>query len=114
VSLHSYEHNKRPPQGAEYVRLTSPLLSARFKTTHASGPVAARLNQADELGALLKPLQFLRALKSLSVTSSGVTAVFDYGNPPFIPADVVADVVPRLVHLAGVVDGAAPNPPPLD
>lgn len=107
VALHSYEHNRRPPQGAEHFRPASSVLAARFKTSHASAEVARRLNAAEGLGEMLKPLQFLRALKSLSVTESGVTAIFDYGNPPFIPADVVATWVPRLVFLARVADGDA-------
>ncbi len=105
VELHSYAHNKRPAQGTRSVRLVSPRLNALFKTTHADDSVAARLNDAKELDGQLKPLKFLRQLKTLSVTSSGITAVFDYGNPAYIPREVIDDVLPRLLAVARVVDG---------
>ncbi|HXS16041.1 MAG TPA: hypothetical protein VN764_02570 [Polyangiaceae bacterium] len=104
VELHSYVHNKRPAPGTRSVRLMSPRLNNLFKTTHADDAVAARLNSAD-LDEPLKPLKFLRTLKTLSVTSSGITAVFDYGNPAYIPAEVIDDVLPRLLAVARVVEG---------
>jgi len=104
VELHSYVHNKRPSLNTRSVRLMSARLNALFKTTHADDSVAARLNNAQELDELLKPLKFLRTLKTLSVTSSGIVAVFDYGNPAYIPAEVIDDVLPRLLAVARVVD----------
>lgn len=104
VGLHSYVHNKRPAQGMRSVRLVSPRLSTAFKTAHADDAVADRLNDAKDLDEQLKPLKFLRQLKTLSVTSSGIAAVFDYGNPGYIPAEVIDDTLPRLLALAQVVD----------
>lgn len=112
VELHSYVHNKRPAPGTRSVHLMSPRLSALFKTTHADDAVVARLNSAD-LDDLLKPFKFLRALKTLSVTSSGISAVFDYGNPAYIPAEVIDDVLPRLLAVARVVDGPAEGDGPV-
>lgn len=104
VSLHSYSHNKRPANGQRDFRPTSAVLSSQFKTAQASDAIKDRINSNKELPVVIKPLKFLRELKTLSVTENGVTAVFDYGSPPYIPASVVEDVLPRLVALARVVD----------
>jgi hypothetical protein len=104
VSLHSYGHNKRPMGERRSFRPESRVLSGLFKTAHASDELIGRINQSEELSRQLKPLKFLRELKTLSVTESGIVAVFDYGNPPFIPASVVEDVLPRLASLGRVVE----------
>ncbi len=104
VSLHSYAHNKRPAQGQRNFRPTSKVLSTQFKTAQASDEIMERLNADEALPSVVKPLKFLRELKTLSVTENGVTAVFDYGSPPYIPASIVEDVLPRLVSLAQVVE----------
>lgn len=104
VTLHSYAHNKRPSKGQLSFRPASRILSAQFRTSHASPEMIDKLNQAESLEEILKPLKFLRPLKTLSVTASGVTAVFDYGSPPFIPSSVVEDVLPRLVALARIFE----------
>lgn len=113
VSLHSYVHNKRAVQGQRTFRPTSKILSAQFQTAQASDEIMARFNRDQQLPGIIKPLKFLRELKTLSVTESGVTAVFDYGSPPYIPASVVEDVLPRMAALAQVVepspDGAGGN-----
>lgn len=106
VSLHSYAHNKRPANGQRDFRPPSTVLSSQFKTAQASDAIMERINSNRELPAVIKPLKFLRELKTLSVTESGVTAVFDYGRPPYIPASVVEDVLPRLFALARVVEGS--------
>lgn len=104
VALHSYVHNRRSNAGQRSFRPASRVLSAQFKTAHASPELILALSQADDLSETLRPLKFLRELKTLSVTESGVTAIFDYGNPPFIPAATVEDVLPRLVALARVFE----------
>jgi hypothetical protein len=104
VSLHSYAHNKRPASGQRTFRPTSKVLSSQFQTAQASDVIMARLNGDEALPALIKPLKFLRELKTLSVTENGVTAVFDYGSPPYIPASIVEDVLPRMAALARVVE----------
>jgi len=106
VSLHSYAHNKRPTQGQRDFRPTSKILSAQFKTAQASDEIMERINSDADLPGVIKPLKFLRELKTLSVTENGVTAVFDFGSPPYIPASVVEDVLPRMVALARVVEPA--------
>lgn len=106
VSLHSYGHNKRPMGARRAFRPESRVLSVLFKTAHASDEMIERLNENEALSAVLKPLKFIRELKTLSVTESGIVAVFDYGNPPFIPASVVEDVLPRLASLGKVFESA--------
>lgn len=106
VELHSYVHNRRSQEGMRSFRPPPGILSTLFKTSHASEEVERRLAQSTELEKTLAPLKFLRPLKTLSVTPSGVTAVFDYGNPPYIPAEVVEDLLPRLALLARTVEGA--------
>jgi hypothetical protein len=115
VAMHSYVHNRRSLAGQRSFRPASGVLAAQFKTAHASSEVIAALGAAQDLPETLRPLKFLRELKTLSVTESGVIAIFDYGNPPFIPVATVEDVLPRLVRLARVFDppaieGAAPSP----
>ena len=70
-------HNKRSRSGQRSFRPLSRVLAAQFKTAHASPPLVQALNDADELPDILRPLKFNRQLKTLSVTESGVTAVFD-------------------------------------
>jgi hypothetical protein len=104
IELHSYVHNKRSRQGQKSFRPTSRVLSQLFKTAHASPSLIETLNADERLAQQLKPVKFIRQLKTLSVSSSGVIAVFDYGNPPYIPAGIVEDLLPRLATLAQVVE----------
>lgn len=104
VTLHSYAHNKRPANGQRTFRPNSKVLSAQFQTAQASDAIMERLNSDEALPGIIKPLKFLRELKTLSVTENGVTAIFDYGSPPYIPASIVEDVLPRLVALARIVE----------
>lgn len=104
IELHSYVHNKRSGQGQKPFRPASRVLSQLFKTAHGSPEMIEAVNSDPDLPQVLKPLKFLRELKTLTVSEGGVTAVFDYGNPPYIPADVVQDVLPRLATLAEVVE----------
>lgn len=106
VSLHNYAHNKRPMGLQRSFRPESRVLSSLFKTAHASDQLIERINQDEQLSALLKPLKFQRELKTLSVTESGIVAIFDYGNPPYIPASVVEDVLPRLASLGRVFENS--------
>lgn len=105
VELHSFVHNKRAASGLRSFRPSSAVLAGLFKTSHASAEIIERLNHSDEVIESLRPLKFLRPLKTLSVTSSGIAAVFDFGNPPYIPAEVVDDLLPRLCCLARTIEG---------
>lgn len=104
VELHSYVHNKRSSPGQRSFRPVSRILSQQFKTAHASPALIEAFNANETLPALIRPIKFVRELKTLSVTSTGVTAIFEYGNPPYIPVDIVDDLLPRLVALAEVFE----------
>lgn len=104
VELHNFIHNKRSRVGQGSFRPSEKVLSKLFKTCHASGELARALNEAEGLAERLKPLFFVRELKTLSVTASGVSAIFDFGTPPYIPAELVDDLLPRLVQLASVFE----------
>jgi hypothetical protein len=104
VELHNFVHNKRSRAQQSSFRPIDKVLSKLFKTCHASGPLVRALNEAEGLGEALKPLFFVRELKTLSVTAGGVNAVFDFGSPPYIPAELVDDVLPRLLKLASVFE----------
>jgi hypothetical protein len=104
VELHSYVHNKRSSSGQRPFRPTSRVLSQQFKTAHGSQSVIDAVNAHPDLPGELRPFKFLKQLKTLSVTSAGVTAVFDFGNPPYIPVSIVEDVLPRLALLARVLE----------
>lgn len=108
VSLHSYAHNKRPSAGQQSFRPPAGILSSQFKTAQASPDLIEVFTTDSALPSLLRPLKFIRELKTVSVTSSGVVAVFDYGNPPFIPAGIIEDVLPRLTSLAAVFEERSP------
>ncbi len=106
IEMHSFVHNKRAPKDMVSFRPSSTVLSSQFRTAHASPKIIERLNADKDLEEALRPLKFLRPMKQLSVTGSGISATFDYGSPPYIPAEVVDDVIPRLVRLARVIDGS--------
>jgi hypothetical protein len=107
VELHSFVHNKRSGQGQQAFRPSSKVLAKLFKTSHASADLIEALDEDADLSQRLKSLSFVRELKTLSVTPSGVSAIFDFGNPPYIPSELVDDVLPRLVALASVLEPAS-------
>src|SRR5690606_9879415 len=102
--LHNFVHNKRSRAEQSSFRPGDKVLSKLFKTCHASGSLVRALNETEDMGAALKPLFFVRELKTLSVTASGVNEVFDFGSPPYIPAELVDELLPRLVKLASVFE----------
>lgn len=104
VLLASYRHNKRPKGNMVDFRPQAPELRKLFKTSQAAPELVERLQENEQLFRRLEPLGRLREMSSLILSESGVTAVFDYGNPPYIPAGVVQDVLPRLVELASAVE----------
>lgn len=104
VEMHSYVHNKRPAPGQRSFRPSSRVLSAQFRTCQASPELIDAVERDEALSEALRPLKFLRQLKTLSVTANGITAVFDYGSPSYIPSEVVQDVLPRLVSLAQIFE----------
>ncbi len=110
VDLRNYEVPTPPPQGMGTLFSRDKHFDAFFKTRHVGSEERARLEVLERPSELLAPFRHLRELKQLSVTDSGVSAVFDFGNPPHIPADVVEAVLPALVDLARLIED--PDEPP--
>jgi len=104
IEVHTYEHNKRMPSGLRSFRVADKKLMGWFKTAYGA---AEEIQALEALGPVLGPLRSIRQLKSFSITSSGLTAVFDYGSPPFIPVATVQEVVPALVRAAQALAEAA-------
>ncbi len=118
VEMHSFVHNKLSAQGQISFRPQSSVLARQFKTSHASPALVDALNEAPEVAQQLRPLKFVRELQTLSVTESGVTAIFDYGSPAYIPSEIVDDLLPRLAALAAIFEppgaqGKVPVPAPI-
>lgn len=108
IELYSYAHNKRPPPGLSSFRPANKKLASVFKTAHGNEHTVRALDEASALEPELSALRRSRELKTLSVTPSGIAAVFDYGNPPFIPAATVEHVLPTLVSLARQFETSEP------
>ncbi|MCH2110559.1 MAG: hypothetical protein MK135_14650, partial [Polyangiaceae bacterium] len=53
------------------------------------------------------PLRRNKQLKQIAVRPSGIECVFDYGTPPYIPADVVIDTLERILPLAKLIQGVS-------
>lgn len=107
VDLRSYARDTGPPHGMQTVFTRDKKFDGYFKTRWAGANERKILEGLDDPGALLAPLRATRELKELHVTSAGVTCVFDYGSPPYIPAQVVEDLLPALVRLARVFEPPA-------
>jgi hypothetical protein len=104
IDLRSYDIPTPPPQGMGTLFSRDKNFDAFFKTRYVGSEERERLEDLERPSDLLTPLRQLRELKQLSVTDSGVSAVFDFGNPPHIPADVVEAILPALVKLARLVE----------
>ncbi len=100
VELWMHAHNRRPPPGMQSFQPENRQLSALFRTAHGTPSGIEAVQRAEELETTARRLRGMRELKSLSVTESGITAVLDYGNPPFIPASVVRTMLRDLVQIA--------------
>lgn len=99
VLYHKADH-RRPPPGHSSIRLKNQRAAAFFPTCWATSEGAALLEDGEELEPLVRLLSGSRAVKDVNLTASGVIVTFDFGNPPFIPSQVVRSVVPALIRLA--------------
>ena len=106
VLLLNYRQNQRPPSGAERLYTGNREFDAFFKTRYATEEVAVRLKGQRDLGRLLVDFEttFRRELKQFNVSSSGISIVLDFGNPPYIPSSAVARLLPPLIELAKIID----------
>jgi hypothetical protein len=110
VLLLNYQQNQRPPSGAERLYTGDREFDAFFKTRYASEDLARRFEERRNLGRLLVDFEstFRRELKEFSVSSSGISIVLDFGNPPYIPSSAVERLLPPLLELAKIIDPRDP------
>lgn len=99
LELLSYREEKRGPVGTSTFRFEDAHLRSIFPTARASDLLADRLEKLSEPSSQLMRLKKMRELKVLAVRPSGLEAVFDFGNPPFIPVDVVEIALEAFVEL---------------
>jgi hypothetical protein len=111
VDLRNYEKDGRPPHDMRTVFTRDKKFDGFFKTRWAGEQERVQLESLERPGALLAPFRLVRELKELNVTAAGVSCVFDYGNPPFIPRDVVELLLPAMVELALFFETPRPKPP---
>jgi hypothetical protein len=104
VDLRNYELPTPPPQDMGTLFSRDKHFDAFFKTRYVGSEERARLEDLERPSEMLAPFRQLRELKQLAITESGVSAVFDFGNPPHIPASVVEALLPPLVQLARLVE----------
>ncbi len=107
VNLRSYDVAKPPSPGMSTLFSDDKAFDAFFKTRHVGDAERAVLEDALRPSELLVPFRAVRELKELSVTEGGVSAVFDYGNPAYIPVNVVRELLPALVALARLIEPTA-------
>lgn len=100
VVLYRKVETRRPPPGHSTFRLKNQRAAAFFSTCWATPDGAALLGDGECLEPITRMLGDLRAAKDVNLTASGVIVTFDFGNPPFIPAEVVQRAVPALIRLA--------------
>jgi hypothetical protein len=111
VDLRSYEHSGGGRYALSHFRSGVRAFDAFFKTRSAGPQVAERLESAD-LERLIAPFKgrYYRAIRSLAVTRSGITCVFDFGTPPFIPASAVSEILTAMLELARTIESDAQIP----
>jgi hypothetical protein len=112
VDLRNYEHTRRPPRDTHVFYSGDKRFDSFFKTRVASDMVADRLSAVERPSRLLDPFlgAYYRELKQLNVTPNGVSCVFDFGNPPHIPATAVELLLPAMIELARLVEPHESDP----
>ena len=104
LELWMHAHNRRAPPGMESFRPRSHAAASLFQTAHGTPDAICRFNESDPWIELGPRLRRIRALKGLSVTGAGITLSFDFGSPPYIPADLVRELVPELLRVAETLE----------
>jgi hypothetical protein len=106
VDFRNYEQARGAPRAMSTFYSGDKRFDAFFKTRYADDEVAERLADVPKPSRLLDPFrgQYYRELKQLNITSNGVSCVFDFGNPPHIPAEAVGLLLPAMVGLARVIE----------
>jgi hypothetical protein len=104
IDFRSYE-GPRCPADMFYFSTGNRDVDRFFPTRFVSHELAERLDGVD-WAQLLQPFRtrYRKVLKELNITQHGVTCALDFGNPPHIPADVVAELLPAMVDWAEAVE----------
>jgi hypothetical protein len=109
IVLRSYERTRLPPAGMERLDTGCRRLDALFKERYAAPELAEALyDDIDAWASALRPFEGDAAnrLKDFAVTEDGAFCAYDYGKPAHLPARLVEAVVPALVGLGRLLDGA--------
>ena len=111
IDFRSYE-GPRCPADMTYYTSRSRAVNGFFKTRFVGEDVARRLDAAD-LEKLLEPFlsRHRGVIREFNITEHGATCVLDYGNPPHIPVDAVATLLPALVDWAELIEPVTPRAP---
>ncbi len=104
VDLRNYDNAASRSLGLEPYFSADKRFASFFKTSFVGEKAYEALEALKKPSELTEPLRAIHQLKQLNVTPSGVSAVFDFGNPPYIPAEVVEGVLPRLIRIARVFE----------
>jgi hypothetical protein len=100
IVVHHKMDARRPPPGYSTFRLKNQRVATFFPTCWATPAGVAVLGDGSCLEPIVRMLGDLRAVKDVNLTASGLIVSFDFGNPPFIPAEVVRSAVPVMIRLA--------------
>lgn len=106
VDLRSYARDTGPPHDMHTVFTGDKGFDRYFKTRWAGQRERQLIEELERPGALLEPFRRVREVKEMQVTSAGVTCVFDYGSPPYIPAERVEELLPAMTRIARVFEPA--------
>lgn len=106
IDFRTYEIPRGAPPGMHTYYSSDRKFDAFFKTRFASSEVAARLAEIPTPRRLIEPFRgsYYRELKQVNITHHGVSCVFDFGNPPHLPADAVEQLLPAMIEVARIVE----------
>jgi hypothetical protein len=108
VDLRSYLRDSGPAHGMRTVFTRDKKFDGFFKTRWAADAERKMLESLEAPGHYIQPFHMIRELKELNVTNVGISCVFDYGSPPYIPVEVVEHILPAMAALARLFE--APQP----
>jgi hypothetical protein len=111
IDLRSYEISMPVPFDMVSVQSRAPAFNRFWKTRRASPAIAGELLERSSV-EWIEPLRgrLARNVKSLIVTAEGVTCEVDFGNPAFIPADAVRQLLVACIELAEQFEPKAAAP----
>lgn len=107
IDVRTYVHYRRLPEGYQAFSFGNRADDEWLKTRLES---VDRWPEVDKkrLGALLSTLKPHRdRLKAFTLDRERVECVFDFGAPPYLPGSVVRQVLPQLIALLTLLQGAS-------